>query len=144
MQAILLVFLAGFQSVAHADECDEWFKESKLNASDKNCLSKCLVLGTGMDTFMCHQGCARYCKTPLTKALTMDLAYFPGLTKAERALIAEYPKEALKVFQQMNLAETLTIKNFNRSTQLDESDAFRHFVWAALLAKEIGTDVAEN
>ena len=97
-----------------------------------------------MGTFMCHQGCTRYCKTAFSKALAMDLAYYPGLTAAERALIAEYPKEAQKVYAQMNIAENLTMKNFNRSTQKDESDAFRHFVWASLMSKEIGSDLAEK
>lgn len=74
----------------------------------------------------------------------MDFAYYPGLNKVEKALIAEYPKEALVVFQQMSLAEALTLKQFKRSAQNEESDAFRHFVWAGLLVKELDPELAQK
>lgn len=39
-------------------------------------------------------------------------------------------------------AEYQTEKVFGRSITDDESDAFRHFVWACLLTKELGEELA--
>lgn len=67
-----------------------------------------------------------------------------GLTAEERKLIEQYPKEAIKVFLQKNKAELATKKVFGRDDQGDESDAFRHFVWAGYLVKELGPDLAKK
>ena len=37
----------------------------------------------------------------------------------------------------------MTEKRFRRDAEGDESDAFRHFVWAGLLTKELGPDTAK-
>jgi len=74
----------------------------------------------------------------------MEVTYYPGLTNAEKALIAEKPREALRVYSAMNRAERLTFKYLKRSGERDESDAFRHFAWAGLLVMELGADTAQG
>lgn len=59
-------------------------------------------------------------------------------------MVAKYPEDATKVFQQMILAEKRTGKYFPKGLIDDESDAFRHFTWACLLAKEVGVDQAQK
>jgi len=70
--------------------------------------------------------------------------YYPGLTAEERKLINARPQEAFTVFNQKEKAESATVRVFGRDAQNDESDAFRHFVWAGLLAKELGPDLAKQ
>ena len=72
------------------------------------------------------------------------VAYYPGLTAKEKELISRHPKEAVLVFLQKQKAESMSYKYFGRDAEDDESDAFRHFVWAALLYKEIGSDLAKD
>jgi len=73
-----------------------------------------------------------------------SLLYYPGLTSDERKLVEQYPREALIVFMQKQKAESATERVFGRDSQGDESDAFRHFVWAGYLAKELGPDSAKK
>jgi hypothetical protein len=83
-------------------------------------------------------------KLSLADKILGELLYYPGLTLEEQELIKQYPRESLKVFQAKEKAESLTNKYFNRSDQNDESDAFRHFMWAGLLSKELGSDLAKK
>ncbi|MFM8316473.1 MAG: DUF6973 domain-containing protein, partial [Deltaproteobacteria bacterium] len=125
------------------DICLSWFTKAKLK-SDPQCLIKCSALITDLSTFRCPERCTEFCaKDSLVDRLLGKAAYYPGLTAEERKLISQYPKEALKVFLAKQKAETLTAKRFKRDAEGDESDAFRHFVWAGLLAKELGSDRAK-
>lgn len=125
------------------DGCSVWFTKANLK-SDPSCLIKCAALKTDMSTFMCPERCTEFCaKDSLADRLLGKAAYYPGLTAEERKLISKYPKEALKVFLAKQKAEALTAKRFKRDAEGDESDAFRHFVWAGLLDKELGPDMAK-
>ncbi len=59
-------------------------------------------------------------------------------------MIAKRPKEAIKVYQAKQKADDLTLKIFKQQGRNDESDAFRHFVWAALITKDLGRNVANE
>ena len=86
-----------------------------------------------------------FCQNKSTVAeLLGKVAYYPGLTPEERKLISKYPAEALKAFLAKQKAESATTKRFKRDDESDESDAFRHFVWAGLLAKELGPEMAKK
>jgi hypothetical protein len=98
-----------------------------------------------MDTFLCPKQCPQFCDgRSFIEKLLGNIAYYPGLTAKERELIIMHPNESLKVFQQKQKAEDATFRRFGRDTNDDESDAFRHFIWAALMAKEIGPDLAKE
>jgi len=128
---------------AHETECESWFKSSKLVVGSKNCELSCASLKTGLDTFMCPNQCTNLCKADSHNPLLSKFIFYPGLTPAEKILIEKNPKAALVVFIQKIRAEKSTNRNFPDQGINDESDAFRHFVWAGLLTKELGVSKAK-
>ena len=139
----ILVFL--FAASCNAtDNCAQWFKKSKVPLGP-DCLTKCTSLSTDLSTFTCPRQCASLCdERSLLEKLLGNLAYYPGLTTREKQLIIQHPTEAIKVFVQKEKAENSTYETFGRDAQDDESDAYRHFVWAGLLSKELGPDLAKE
>lgn len=129
---------------SHADNCTKWFEKSKLKPSP-NCEMDCLLLPVDMGSSTCHNQCQALCnKKSVSETLLGSLLYYPGLNSKERELVEAYPKQALSVFNAKNTAENATANKFNRNDQDDESDAFRHFVWAANLHNEVGPDLAKK
>ena len=127
-----------------ADDCARWFKNGKI-AVGPRCPSQCQVLSTGMGTFLCPRDCEKFCATrPDPKTGLGKYLFYPGLTSKEKELVAKYPKEALKVFIQKEKAQSATYNKFKRDGERDESDAYRHFVWAGFLSKELGPDLAKE
>ena len=119
---------------------EKWFKEAAV-AKDSQCNIKCSALSVDMGTFDCPNRCNDFCKEPAKKQ-SLPFKYPKGLTKGDREMIAKYPVDALKVYQAKQKADDLSLKVFNKPGLNDESDAFRHFVWAALLTNELGQDKA--
>jgi hypothetical protein len=98
-----------------------------------------------MGTFDCPLACAEYCKESAgTDFLFKVSDLYPGLTASERALVAKYPKEALRVYMHKSTAESICAKQFGDNRTNDESDACRHFVWSALLRKNLGEELAQK
>lgn len=62
----------------------------------------------------------------------------------EAKLIRQRPIDAWKVHQSSVRARELTIRNFGTSGRNDSSDAFRHFIWSGLSAKEVGNSSARD
>lgn len=124
------------------DECLSWFKKAGL-ASGSDCNLNCSTLSVDMGTFDCPNQCEKLCKNR-REPVDLPLKYPKGLTKGDRAMIAKRPKEALKVYQAKQKADDLTLKIFKQQGRNDESDAFRHLVWAALVTKDLGRDVANE
>lgn len=138
-----LFFITSLAS-ARQNDCESWFHKSGLKPGNE-CMIRCSALPTGMDTFLCPKQCVQLCDNrSFIEKLLGNIAYYPGLTAKERELIVMHPTESLKVFQKKQKAEDATFKRFGRDTNDDESDAFRHFVWAALVAKEIGPELAKD
>jgi hypothetical protein len=146
MKVMKLMFLPSIVicNLLYADVCDDWFEKSGIKQTDADCLLKCSSLPVGMGTFYCTKECYNLCsKIPISDKLIFKFAYYPGLTDAEKALITKSPDKALHVYQQMRIAEERTDKYFPKGLIDDESDAFRHFVWACLLYKELGSSDAQ-
>ncbi len=145
---MLLFFVLCFLNSSHASqECEQWFKSNQLDASSKDCLLECSSANTGMGTFNCTSECKHLCQTTITEDLlltTQSIASYPGLTNAEKALVAQSPTDAVKVFLAKQKAEQLTMDTFKRNVANDESDAFRHFVWACLLTIDFGEEKAKQ
>ncbi len=139
---LLPVFLIG--SSSFADECDVWFQKSKVKPGSDGCDIKCGIIPTDMATFTCPERCDDFCRPSSGNPHLKSLIFYPGLTKDERDLISKNPKEAFTVFKLKNQAETATDKYFPDGKFNDESDAFRHFVWACLLVKELGSERAQR
>lgn len=73
--------------------------------------------------------------------------YIPGynnLNEAERKLLLKHPIQAIKVFDCANKATDATIEYYGSSNWQDNSDAFRHCAWNALMKKAIGESAAEE
>lgn len=141
---VLICICCFLSLVSFADSCEEWFRESQLK-TDPKCLEKCTVLPTGMDTFSCPLLCTNFCnERAFFEKLLGNLAYYSDLNVRERELIRLHPKEAITVFVQAQKAESSTYTKFGRDVQDDESDAYRHYIWAGLLSKELGLELAKK
>lgn len=71
--------------------------------------------------------------------------YLPGynnLNSAERKLAKKHPVQAVKVYLCAEQATNLTIEYYGTNGWQDNSDAFRHCCWNALMKKSIGKDAA--
>lgn len=145
---ILVIPLFLMVNIATADDshpdCIAWFNRGKIKVGTKDCELKCAMLDSDMGTFMCSSQCEDLCKTKPEESLLARFILYPGLTPAEKNLVAKKPKDALTVYEQKNIAEKSTSRNFPDQNLNDESDAFRHFLWAALLTKELGKSRAKE
>ena len=70
--------------------------------------------------------------------------YSSKMNSKELSLVEKYPLEALSVFIQSQKAIISTRKYFIFNKADDESDAFRHFVWAGLSTQNVGEDMARR
>ena len=64
---------------------------------------------------------------------------YDKLTEAERAYLRSYPMDAPLIWQAREFALAETIRLFGRNGRNDRSDAFRHCLWSAILARDIGS-----
>lgn len=82
----------------------------------------------------------------LKDSIIRNSKYWYGgqLTPAEQKLIEEHPFAALNGFVQAQRAVTMTELHFLRSAGDDESDAYRHFVWAGLMTQQLGESLARQ
>ena len=132
-------------ALGFSDACDDWFKKSKVKPNTPDCLIQCATLPVSMGTATCSQRCEKFCNPQSTVSFILGrFLYYPGLTFEERKLVQKYPDQALVVYQQKGIAEKETMSLFHRDKQDDESDAYRHFLWAGLLAKELGAERAKE
>ena len=128
------LILFAHSSPAADIECKTWFDNSKINASAKDCLDKCTALGVDMGTFTCPMSCKDFYGNP---------KYFHTLCKNEVVLCALDPSVMLQSYELANEAVEKTKLIFGRNGWKDESDAFRHFYWSALLTHRFGSTVAK-
>ncbi len=144
---VAFTFLVFFSHVGFcgpvSEVCLNWFSKHKIVAGIK-CQWECAAAPVGMGTFDCGSECENLCELAATGGLESQGIYTPYLTIEEGKFAAKHPKDALKAYKLKELAEKMTLEEFGRSDFDDESDAFRHYVWAGLLSKELGTEVAKN
>ena len=67
-----------------------------------------------------------------------------NLNPAERKLAAKHLVQAVKVYNAGKQAESKTIEVYGKNGWLDNSDAFRHCLWNALMKQSIGVSAAEQ
>lgn len=124
------------------DVCLKWFQTEKIKPG-KDCLLKCASTSTDMSTFDCPGDCDRLCKAPFKEKFLFQISdLYPGLTPEERALSSKYPTKMLKAYQLSWKAEEVCLTLYISTETNDESDACRHFVWAALLTNEFESDLS--
>jgi hypothetical protein len=136
-----LILILSLRVHAYPDDiCKEWFKKTKIVIDAKSCENKCVIAMIDMRTFQCHSQCVELC----SENSISKYVFYPGLTSKEKALIDKYPKEAMIVFVEKMRAEESSLRQFPIQRFNDEGDAFRHYIWAGLLTKELGSEMAQT
>ena len=123
--------------------CQKWFENAGLK-KDENCIIQCGIAETDMGTFQCPEQCPSLCRSPNTERFIFNISYLYGLTPAERALSAKYPKKMMLAYKLTWDTKGLCSKLFKTSVTNDESDACRHFIWAGLLYKKFGFELSQQ
>jgi len=139
MRIFVLVLL--FTQPAFSESCLDWFKKSGAEVGSKNCELKCSTHITDMGTFDCPSQCEKLCKVK-SEATPPDTKYLKGITEADKNAALKYPQDAVFVYEAKRKADRLTDQVFGKAGRNDESDAFRHFVWASLLTQKLGEEKA--
>ncbi len=128
---------------ASSDDCRAWFKRQGIKKGE-DCLIECSMTETDMGTFYCSEQCADLCKKTKAKLYLALSKVYPSLTQAERDLVAKHPKEMLTAYQMRWKAESLCLDIFEENGLNDDSDACRHFAWAAFLYKKLGLELSQE
>ncbi len=108
----------------------------------------CALLKSDMRTFDCSRFCEDFCK-PKQKNEAINFGFklsslYPGLTDEEQRFVDKHPREALQAYWLSWRAESVCKTIYLVSRTNDESDACRHFVWAALLNSKFGQSFASE
>jgi hypothetical protein len=141
---VSLLLFTGFSQNVFSDVCDKWFEKLRLKPGP-DCLAECVIADVGMASASCPQGCARYCRENLAVNFIFNSSeLYPGLTVMERALVSKDPVAAAKVYKAKWMAEQATLGLLQRNLPNDESDACRHFIWAALMVDALGEQKAKE
>lgn len=72
------------------------------------------------------------------------LPLYNKLNTKERSLAKNHPLQAVQVYNASQTAVAKTTSVYGRNGFQDNSDAFRHCLWNALMKKSIGTTAAKN
>ncbi|WP_081256591.1 DUF6973 domain-containing protein [Streptobacillus moniliformis] len=81
---------------------------------------------------------------PTTRSIGDYLPGYGKLNTAERKLAIAHPVQAVKVYNASKTATAKTIEVYGHNGWQDNSDAFRHCLWNALMKQSIGTSAAEK
>lgn len=91
---------------------------------------------------ICYNYCSQYCKKAEDDTYKVGEIY--GLTAKEKELAEKDPVKALKAYKLSLDAESSCLDIYASSQINDESDACRHYIWAATLYNEFGHQYAEE
>jgi hypothetical protein len=122
--------------------CQKWFFSSGIK-QNKECESNCTINKVDMATYMCPNQCEKLCKIKAKKEPEISTNFY-GLTNDEIKLCQENPIICAAAYQSTWEADKSCLKIFPNSKTNDESDACRHFIWAGLLTKEHGSEMAKK
>lgn len=144
---LFFIVILFFSNFSMASKCDSWFFQAKIKETGPKCVLKCATLKADMGTFDCPNSCDRLCRMAPKEKKTDSInqfAYYFGLTANELTLVTKYPNESLIVYKQKDIAQGIVAKYFKVDRPDSESDAIRHYTWAALLTKELGPEIAKK
>lgn len=127
-------------------ECEKWFQESGATpGTGRDCVWKCVGHPIDMGTFHCGGYCDELCGR---EVVLKDDRYLKGTKYAacldEYLASIRYPLAVSAVQESRDRAVALTKKYFKFNRADDESDAFRHFVWSALITMEEGPKISSK
>jgi len=147
MFCFIVVIISFWANITYGtdQECVAWFKSNNVK-QDANCVLTCNSVAVTMGTFHCPKQCQELCAVVVVENISkiQEVVYYVALTQDEIKLVEQKPTEALIVYIQSHVAIESTIKVLGRNLPDDESDAYRHFVWAALITKELGEETARK
>jgi hypothetical protein len=138
-----LYCLFAFTSQVLATTCEAWFLKSGVNAGTQKCDLECAIIPVDMGTFDCANQCKTFCKTYIKPGAVDEIASYVetrALTPAEKSLIAKYPVDAAYAYLAKKDALESTRRIFEGNFRNDESDAYRHFMWAGLMREKISAE----
>ena len=119
--------------------CLEWFQRSGAKpGTGRDCVWKCVSNPVDMGTFDCGSYCDELCGRQVEEKYSLGVCFQEGVLSLKDG------KNALAINSAADRAIELTTKNFGASRQDDESDAFRHFVWASLSAKATNLNISRS
>ena len=140
----MIFSLFSSSAIALTDECQTWFDIQDLEKGE-DCLIECSIAETDMGTFHCSEQCDVLCRNHLKNQIYLVFSnIYPTLTPNERQLVTKYPKKMLTAYRVRWEAESLCLGIFDENGLNDESDACRHFVWAALLYKNLDLELSQK
>lgn len=139
MISILLISLSLLAAEPHKD-CIKWFIESGTKQGT-NCELNCSIVETDLNTYFCSNQCSNLCKLDL-KTEPEPPPNIYGLTDDEIKICKRDPVLCAQAYKQSWEAESLCEEIYIKSSVNDESDACRHFIWAALLTNSHGQKIA--
>lgn len=129
-----------FQSFGAPPQCLTWFSGANVSPGFL-CFYDCMLIQTTKQTETCPLFCAELCEQSYAGAAFFTLSgIYPGLTDSERALVADAPREMMRAFAYWWKAESTCQTLYFKSSRNDESDACRHYLWAALVRCNLGLD----
>lgn len=124
--------------------CIDWFRNAIISPGFA-CTYDCMLLKTDRSTAHCPVFCPELCELDYGGVAFFNISkLYPGLSLAERALVAEQPGIALRAYANSFKAEALCNNIYRFSDTNDESDACRHYVWASLLSNIDGPEIAQK
>lgn len=122
--------------------CPSWFSASDVDPGFL-CYYDCMLIPTTKESKICPLYCSDLCDENYVGVAFFTLSgIYPGLTDAERALVSDAPREMLRAFAYSWKAESTCRKLFVKSSRNDESDACRHYIWAAITRCNLGLEFA--
>jgi hypothetical protein len=122
--------------------CQRWFSKQKIKGNE-DCSLKCSLAESDMGTFDCSRFCDELCESKPDLGFQISHLY-PGLTEAERKFVDQNPVTATKAYWLSWRAEGSCKSIYFKSDTNDESDACRHYMWAAFMNQSLGTAVANQ
>lgn len=144
LQSIKTIFAKQNDAVSTIPkQCLDHFKSLKLNDS---CSINCNALNVDMSNFNCSEFCDKYCNQNYNAetSLIRISELYPGLTGAEKKLVDKNPQQAIKAYLLSWKAEKVCKTIYFKSDTNNESDACRHFMWAALLNLNFGMKISND
>ena len=139
----LLAFTLPAIAIETPMACQKAFESVKISPG-LACVYDCTVMPQSTkEEKICPLFCSDMCQSNYFDAGFFKLTeLYPGLTASERAIAVENPFLATKAYALSLKAEKYCITKYFIIGTSDESDACRHFVWASLMVKHLGSDFA--
>lgn len=140
----LLISGVAFSFTIIPESCPEWFENADVKPGIA-CVYNCVLIPTDIFTNTCPLFCASLCERDYAGVAFFKITdLYPGLTLTERGFVVDSPREAMIAYSYSWRAESTCDTKYFASGRNDESDACRHFIWAALLTQRLGSQKAKK